>query len=574
MNALKNAIIVFLFSITVNGSYAQSYIAQTKSLIWDLGPDDPRIDVKLGSKGINIGGYEDVAPVITNNFADELLVKIEFSLTDYCGETKVYTMTGKTLKSHERYAPSPFFEGYGFGTSCKKLGEYGPEKDRTKSRISRISHRIITLRNLTQEKKEAEEEKARKERELALKRQQEEEARKKAEEERKKADEERKAEAARLAEEKKQEETRKSEEAKRQAEAQGQQNTGNSPQNYTSTAYNGSGSSSSPHQDLAARQREAEHAAEVQREKEEAARKAAEEEHNRILYERHLAEQRRKEEERRAEEQRQQQLQQSRMQNIQDAHQVQAANEEVQDLQRLDTYHSNVEEMEREYAEKMSQLNSAMNNLEQARQQEWTSRVQSTDWGTDATSQQFGELVQTTGAFVNSLGEEKRKREARENLQRQRNAFLARVENEKAQMRFNLRTEMLKNFEAYNVPATKEESPTRIYGFYVLYNHAGLSAEQTMLTVSNVAEIGTYTDGTWPSLLHFRNIEAEQRKTFQYAYFHSKGYKSRAEAEHMKAALVKLFSKNGSVSETYVESNMNTADKRTDFWETRISTQQ
>ena len=570
MILLKNTSLVLLLLTTTIPAFSQTYNPQTESLVWDLGPNDPQIRVQFRTKGLNNAGYEFVAPVITNNFSDELIVKIEFSITDYCGETKVFTMIPKTIRPLERYAPDPFSAGYDYDVACKKSSEYGPANNKEKTRIQRISHRVLTLRNITKEKKAAEEEKVRKEKELELKRQQELEAKQKAEAERK-------AEEARKADERKKEDARKAEEAKRKAEgdkrkveAERQQASATSQGQQSQTS--GAGSNNSAQQNLLAQQQaerirqEAERAAE-ERAAEQAAWKAADEEHTRRVAQ---EDQRRKEEARRAEEERLQRVQQARIQNAHDAQRVQAATEEVQELQNLDLNHSNIERMEQEYAAKLRQLNVAMNNLEEAKQQQLTSAVQSQDWGSTPYGESVGELMQTTGQLVNSMGEQKRKDQAAASLAYERRKFLERVENEKAQMRFNMRSEMLENFKPWKIPETRESEPTRVYGFYVLYNYNELSAEQSVLSVSNIAEIGTYADGTWPSLLYLRKIEEEANQKFQYAYFHSNAYNTRAEAEQMKQALVQLFSRSGTVSETYIEATINPAGERMDFWETGI----
>lgn len=567
MRFYTNGLLTLTLIFTGTVCFSQT-LTPNGGIIWDVGPNDPRINVQLGSAGINIGGYEDVAPVVKNNFADTLLVKIRFDITDNCGETKTYTTKGVTLNAYGRWAPSPFFEGYSFNTTCKKLTEYGPEKNKTKTRISRIRHEVLTLRNLTQERKEAAAEKARKERELAQKRQQEEEAKRKAAEERK-------AEEARKLAERKKDEERKAEEAKRQSEANRAQSTaqqaGAANNGTTSTSGSTSSARTPSMQERLAQHAEQQRIAEEKRAEEQAAAEAAEIEHNRAMADKLLYDLRRQEEERRAEQQRQEALEQKRIEYIQKGRVVDAAKEEVEELQTLNLHHSNVEQMEREYAAKVSQLNTALNNLEQAKQEQWTAAVQSKDWGTDQTSQQFGEFVQTTGALANSIAENKRRREAQESLKYQRQQFLERIEQEKAQMRYDLRMEMLSNFRAWDVFTPAANEPTRMFGFYIMHNYPDLAGEQTTLTVSNVLEIGTYSDGSWPSVLFFAMVEKDLKDQYSSRRFHSNGYATRPEAERMRQALIQLFSNSGTVNETFIDANVNTPGQRTDFWESGIS---
>ncbi len=566
MRFYTNGLLTLTFIFTGTVCFSQT-LTPNGGIIWDLGPNDPRINVQLGSTGINIGGYEDVAPVVKNNFADTLLVKIRFNITDNCGETKTYTTNSETLSAYEKWAPSPFFEGYSFNTTCKKLTEYGPEKNKTKTRISRISHEVLTLRNVTQEKKAAAAEKARKERELAQKRQQEEAKRKAAEEQ--------KAEEARKLAERKKVEERKAEEAKRTSEATRSQSTAQQAGASNNDAVSTSGSTSSARtptmQEQLAKHAEQQRIAEEKRAEEQAAAEAAENAHNRAMADKLLYDLRRQEEERRAEQQRQEALEQKRIEYIQKGRVVDAAKEEVEELQSLNLHHSNVEQMEREYAAKLSQLNTALNNLEQAKQEQWTAAVQSKDWGTDQTSQQFGEFVQTTGALANSIAEDKRRREAQESLKYQRLQFLERIEKEKAQMRYDLRMEMLSNFGAWDVSTPAASEPTRMFGFYIMHNYPDLAGDQTTLGVSNVLEIGTYSDGSWPSVLFFAMVEKDLKDKYSSRRFHSNGYATRLEAERMRQALMQLFSNSGTVSEIFMDANVNTPGQRTDFWESGIS---
>src|SRR5690606_2225425 len=114
--------------------------------------------------------------------------------------------------------------------------------------------------------------------------------------------------------------------------------------------------------------------------------------------------------------------------------------------------------------------------------------------------------------------------------------------------------------------------PTRIYGFLILYNYDGLSAERGQLTVSNIAEFGTYADGSWPSSLYFAQLQAQQKKKYGYVYFHSDGYKSYTEAKRMREALIELFSTDCAVNETFIDASVNDGGQHMDFWETEVIT--
>lgn len=157
--------ISLLLALQSSGQVVQE---QSGSIVWDLGPEHPRIDLAYGTKGINSAGYEDTAPVITNNYPDVLLVKVEFELIDFCGESQTYTVTAE-LSWREKYAPNPFMDGFQFDTPCAETKTYGSAK-KFKTGIQRVGYNVVTLRNLTEEKQKAAEAKAQKEIELAQQR--------------------------------------------------------------------------------------------------------------------------------------------------------------------------------------------------------------------------------------------------------------------------------------------------------------------------------------------------------------------------------------------------------------------
>lgn len=116
MHNLKYFVSLVVLLLTVSPLLSQSVDEKSGSIVWDLAPTDPRITLRYGTKGINVGGYEDTAPVIMNNFGDVLLVKVEFTLTDFCGESRVFTVS-KRIKGRETWAPNPFMEGNIFNTN-------------------------------------------------------------------------------------------------------------------------------------------------------------------------------------------------------------------------------------------------------------------------------------------------------------------------------------------------------------------------------------------------------------------------------------------------------------------------
>lgn len=550
MRVTKGLLTGLLAMSLISALYGQNHSETTGDIIWSLGPEDPRIDLRFGTKGLNIGGSEMAACIIKNNFQEELLLKLRFTITDFCGQRKVFTTPEVKLASHATYAPNPFFEGFTYDTGCKESAEYGRSK-KSKTKIQRVDFETVFIRDLTAEKKKAEAERMRKEAEDMKRLEEAVKAREEAKAEKAKADA---AERARKEREEKKQRVREA------GQSQATEGTG-----YTSESTQSTGSSSITKSNVAD-YLYAQEQAKLQAEEEEKARK---QEH----YEAQMAEFKRIEEAQVAEAQRIENLVERHIQHANDADNFRDKAWQVEQAQRLENNHNDIARMEREYEQKLADLDVAMNELEAARRQEWSSRVQTGDWK-DASGNAdpaLGELVETTGALVNMLGEASRKREAKEALERERANFLARVEAEKAKMRFELRHNMMrKEFPALRMPTGKERTPKSFYGFYIFFNKAELGALKSKVAVSDVIEIGTYADGTWPSPLFLTVSDREIKARYDHCYFHTEKYASYEEAVQIQKAFRNFFSRDGVVTVTRLETHLNPGDARMDFWETKV----
>lgn len=553
MRVTKGLLTGLLAMILISALYGQNHSETTGDIIWSLGPEDPRIDLRFGTKGLNIGGSEMAACIIKNNFQEELLLKLRFTITDFCGQRKVFTTPEVKLASHATYAPNPFFEGFTYDTGCKETAEYGRSK-KSKTKIQRVDFETVFIRDLTAEKKKAEAERVRKEAEDMKRLEEAVKAREEAKAEKAKAD------AAERARKEREEKTQRVREARESQATQGAA--------YASGRSTATGSSSITKDNVADylhAQEQAKQEAKLRAEEEEKARK---QEH----YEAQMAEFKRIEEAQVAEAQRIENLVERHIQHANDVDNFRDKAWQVEQAQRLENNHNDIARMEREYEQKLADLNVAMNELEAARRQEWSSRVQTGDWkdANGNANPALGELVETTGALVNMLGEASRKREAKEALERERRNFLARVEAEKAQMRFKLRHEMMRSkFPVFQLPKGEAPAPTSVYGFYILYRKQELGAPQSTAVVSNVIEIGTYDDGAWPSALYFSLAEKEKKSGYDGCYFHSQNYGSSEEANQMRRAFIDFFSREGRVTQIHFDTDINPARQRMDFWETK-----
>lgn len=129
---------MFSFSQTFNG----------KALIWNLVENpDPRISIKSGTTGINIGGYEGTALVIKNLTDKKIHLALSQVITDFCG-VDVVRNPSFTLMPNETIGGSTFFGGseqYDFSPACKERKKYS---DDFTTRISSIKMRLTAVKDL------------------------------------------------------------------------------------------------------------------------------------------------------------------------------------------------------------------------------------------------------------------------------------------------------------------------------------------------------------------------------------------------------------------------------------------
>lgn len=148
-------IVLSLFTLAMGASAkAQSWNDASKRIVWNVLSGDPRISVTPVATSVNIGGYQEVALRVKNNFTATLYVKMQLTVTDKCGQSKTHTFT-ETLKSYESKGGSTWFEGFGVAENCKEGGEIAKGQ---KNRISYLEYRLLEIRDLDAEKK-AEEDK-------------------------------------------------------------------------------------------------------------------------------------------------------------------------------------------------------------------------------------------------------------------------------------------------------------------------------------------------------------------------------------------------------------------------------
>ncbi len=261
---------------------------------------------------------------------------------------------------------------------------------------------------------------------------------------------------------------------------------------------------------------------------------------------------------------------------------------------------SSIEDIEREYRSKMSSLNYEANNLKTTNDEYLRSLYANSYDGASQRDQAIGQTVLAAGQIINSIANEQRKKEAQENLRRQREQAIADMKAREAALELQkkkARTDIRKKFlEAYPDGGTPLSSQNiqanEVYFFAYSADEGNLSAEKCRVHVTDMFPVGRYKDGTWI----FKNTLAgdirqktQQQKITLIGYFTSKEELAEKRSEFLanagKLGFVvsdikyagKKTDQGGSQDFWGNKTNSNTpADKtpakKDDFWETGKST--
>jgi len=73
-------------------SFSTFALAQTfngKGVIWEMTDNaDARVEIKFGTAGVNIGGYEGTTIINNNLTSNKIYVDVKLVITGFCGDAK------------------------------------------------------------------------------------------------------------------------------------------------------------------------------------------------------------------------------------------------------------------------------------------------------------------------------------------------------------------------------------------------------------------------------------------------------------------------------------------------------
>ena len=122
---MREIALLLFFSFQVFNVFGQVF--NGTYLKWDLPQNtDSRVDVKFGSTGINIGGYEGTTVVINNLTSKEIYIEVKLIIYDFCGNQTCRNIKTK-IEPNGKIGGSTWMGGseqYDYTTSCKERKKY------------------------------------------------------------------------------------------------------------------------------------------------------------------------------------------------------------------------------------------------------------------------------------------------------------------------------------------------------------------------------------------------------------------------------------------------------------------
>ncbi len=154
----KNLLVLSVLLLSLTG---QAQFLQNNSVVWHPYPQDPRVKFTFYTKGIMVGGVEQAELLITNISSDKLHIKIQYTVSDYCGNVKEFLKDEVLEANKESKSSGAFYTGIDFDTDCKDKKKYS---DNISSKVNYVSVYIqsiedLTAKELAEQRKKEEEDK-------------------------------------------------------------------------------------------------------------------------------------------------------------------------------------------------------------------------------------------------------------------------------------------------------------------------------------------------------------------------------------------------------------------------------
>ena len=254
------------------------------------------------------------------------------------------------------------------------------------------------------------------------------------------------------------------------------------------------------------------------------------------------------------------------MQSYYAAEAVRNGKDNLNNLSRLSGNYNSVEELEEEFNQKYYSINSEVESLNEARNQQLQASYNYFYNNSSETDKAIGQAAVAIGGLINNMKADKEKREAKEALQRQREQARAEIAARKRAALLQLRKTFFSQFPDGGVPLSSHTvTVSELHFFSYTFNNDHISQAMPVVAVSNVFPIARYGDGTWPFKTAVVN---DVKKTGAQGAVTLVGYYASKEmADQMRTSFLSLAKKcEISVKDITYKGKKTTGATGADFW--------
>lgn len=232
--------------------------------------------------------------------------------------------------------------------------------------------------------------------------------------------------------------------------------------------------------------------------------------------------------------------------------------------------YNSLEEIEAEFNQKYNTINSDVEQLRQAQNQELMTNYNNmnTAYSGNSKMQAAGAVVTGVAYLVNESAAEREKKEAEERLEKQKREAEAKLLSKKITMRLTLRQTVLAEFSDGGVPLSSHKVEVKeLYFFAYIFDEKTIHINTPVIQLSNVFPVAKYSDGSWPfktSLVNEISKSSQGGKTTLVGYYTTKEL-----AEQNYASFKRMAEKSEFVIENFNYKGKPSkagAGAETDFW--------
>lgn len=178
---------------------------------------------------------------------------------------------------------------------------------------------------------------------------------------------------------------------------------------------------------------------------------------------------------------------------------VSGAKNSLENNSRLNGNFSSIQEIEAEFNQKYSSINRDVENLKSAKNQKLQSDYNTIFYGSDAKGQAVGQLAAGIGSLINEASAAREARLAKEALEAQKKAEIAKIEERQKQARIDIRNKLFSQFPDGGLPLSSHRIMNdEVYLFSYVFDKSEIAKEKPVLYLTDIFPIAKYGDGTWP----------------------------------------------------------------------------